>query len=321
MSAAPSEARRKDPATTMISVSNITKRFGSVVALDSVALSITKGERVAFVGANGSGKTTLIRALLGLVRVEGRILIDGIDVAAEPEIALRSVAYIPQIAPPVEASAAEIVRATAAIRGGSVERVWDRASALGLDPSAARTKRFRDLSGGMKQKLLAAMALAAETPILICDEPTANLDRAARTAFFEQLASRPKSSIVILSSHRIDEVRQIVDRVVELSEGRVSRDAPITELFRDLRAFRVELTLPAANRRALDLVRARGFKSSGTDRFVAEVTQEEKVALVTQLLGELGDDLVDLSVAPIEDINAAIADAVRREPPKLKVVK
>ena len=84
----------------MITVAQVTKRFGRVTALDGVTLTIASGEQVAFVGANGSGKTTLLRALLGLVRVEGRVTIGGVDVAREPEIALRSVAYIPQIAPP-----------------------------------------------------------------------------------------------------------------------------------------------------------------------------------------------------------------------------
>ena len=80
----------------MITVAQVKKSFGPVVALEGVTFEILAGERVAFVGANGSGKTTLLRALLGLVRVEGRVTILGSDVAREPEVALRSVAYVPQ---------------------------------------------------------------------------------------------------------------------------------------------------------------------------------------------------------------------------------
>lgn len=216
----------------MITIAKVKKRFGPVVALDRVSLAIGEGEGVAFVGSNGSGKTTLLRALLGLVRVEGTITIGGHDVAKEPEIALRSVAYIPQIAPPIDAPIAEVVRAHATLRGKEEDATYARARRLGLSPDACRHKRFRDLSGGMKQKLLAAMALAADAPILVCDEPTANLDGDARTAFFEQLSERPPSSIVVLCSHRVEEVRAIVGRVVVLAEGRVARDGPVEELLR-----------------------------------------------------------------------------------------
>jgi ABC-type uncharacterized transport system ATPase subunit len=79
------------------------------------------------------------------------------------------------------------------------------------------------------QKLLAAMALAAETPIVVCDEPTANLDGHAREAFFEQLKERKAAGIVVLCSHRIEEVKRLVDRVVEFADGHVVRDGDARE--------------------------------------------------------------------------------------------
>lgn len=291
----------------MITVAQVTKRFGGVTALDGVSLSIESGEHVAFIGTNGSGKTTLLRALLGLVRVEGRVAIGGVDVAREPEIALRSVAYIPQIAPPIDAPVREVVRAHAALRGKTEEQIWSRARHLGLDPSTARTKRFTDLSGGMKQKLLAAMALASEAPVLVCDEPTANLDGEARAAFFEQLAERPRAGIVVLCSHRLEEVRQLVRRVVELRDGRLVRDATIEDLMRELRAFRIELTLREGARWAEELLSVRGFERCGPGRFSTDVPQAEKIELVTHVLRELGDDLADLSVVPVEDLRHVAA--------------
>jgi ABC-type multidrug transport system ATPase subunit len=227
----------------MITVAHVKKAFGPVVALDGVTLEIGAGERVAFVGANGSGKTTLLRALLGLVRMEGRVTILGSDVAREPEVALRSVAYVPQIAPPIEAPVGEVVRAHASLRGIAEDATFARAERLGLDARASRRKRFRDLSGGMKQKLLAAMALATAAPILICDEPTANLDEEAREAFFAQLAERPAGDVVVMCSHRIEEVRMVVGRVIELKDGRIARDASVDEMMHELVA---RLASPAA---------------------------------------------------------------------------
>jgi len=301
----------------MITVAQVHKRFGPVVALDGVSLEIAAGERVAFVGANGSGKTTLLRALLGLVRFDGKITVAGSDVAREPEVALRSVAYIPQIAPPIEAPVGEVVRAHAALRGKPEDATWERAKRLGLDAAPSAKKRFRDLSGGMKQKLLAAMALATEAPILVCDEPTANLDGEARAAFFEQLAERPKSGVVVLCSHRIEEVRALVDRVVELSDGRVVRDAPLEELMRDLRAFRVEVALRENAQKTEELLRARGFATAGALRLAIQVAQHEKLELVTRLLQEHGADLADVSVVPVDDLSIAAAESE----PRLKVVK
>jgi len=218
----------------MIEVCHVSKSFGVVKALDDVCLCIEPGERVGFVGANGSGKTTLLRAMLGLVRVEGHVILGGVDVACQPELALRAVAYIPQVAPPIEAPVHEVVRAIAALRGINGGAVLTRARRLGLDLDAVGATRFRDLSGGMRQKLLAALALAIEARVLVCDEPTANLDRSARGAFFEQVAARGKNAITVLCSHRVEEIEQLVDRVIEMDAGRVARDGSAHEILQDL---------------------------------------------------------------------------------------
>ena len=208
----------------MISIEHVSKRFGRVQALRDISLQIAPGERVAFVGSNGSGKTTLLRALLGLSRTDGRIQIAGHDVAAHPELALRHVAYVPQIAPPLEAPVSEVVTAYAALRGIATGRVADEAAVMGLSLAELSRVRFRDLSGGMKQKLLAALALAAPAPILVCDEPTSNLDAAARHAFFGAIEERGPGSILLLCSHREEEVHSFVERVVELRDGELVRD-------------------------------------------------------------------------------------------------
>lgn len=208
----------------MINIEHVSKSFGPVRALHDINLRILPGQRVAFVGSNGSGKTTLLRALLGLTRTQGRIEIGGQDVAAHPELALRQVAYVPQIAPPLDAPVRDVVAAYASLRGIAPANIAAKAELMGLPLDKLARVRFRDLSGGMKQKLLAALALAAPAVILVCDEPTSNLDADARRAFFDALARRGPGSILILCSHREEEVHSYVDRVIELREGEIARD-------------------------------------------------------------------------------------------------
>lgn len=278
----------------MITVREVSKRFGRVAALERVSLSIQRGERVAVVGTNGSGKTTLLRALVGLIKVDGAVTINGVDVGRDPASALKNVAYAPQIAPPIDAPVEELLRLQESLRGISREAVVARASRLGLELGAVARVRFRDLSGGMKQKLLAALALAAEAPVLVCDEPTANLDAHARAAFFAQVEERPTSSILVLCSHRVDEVRHMVDRVIELREGRLFRDAPIAELLGELHSTRIEVKthVPACARFLLD----RGFQRVGEGRFSGTFRQGEKLELIADLLRMHDAAVSDLSI-------------------------
>ncbi len=281
----------------MISIQNVSKSFGAVRALEAVSLELPPGSRVALVGTNGSGKTTLLRAMCGLLRVEGRITLFGTDVAKEPEVALRSLSSMPQIAPPLDAPVAELVRAFCVLRNREPAAVALRARRLGLDLEAVARSRVRDLSGGMKQKLLAALALTADAPVLVCDEPTANLDPAARRVFFAEVQARPASSILVLCSHRVDEVQHLVERVVQLDEGRVVSDASLAQTLAKLRGFRVDLTfreIPGTGEAATLL--ARGFVPSTPTRFHGEFSEVDKVEVVGRVMASFGPRLLDLSL-------------------------
>ena len=139
---------------SLLVIDLVSKRFGPVQALDGISLSVHAGERVAFVGSNGSGKTTLMRCALGLLSCDGAVRIHGVDVRADPLSALLNVAYIPQVAPPLDATVGDLVRTASRLRGRSEGRVEDLAGVLGLDYRRVAGSRLRDLSGGTKQKLL-----------------------------------------------------------------------------------------------------------------------------------------------------------------------
>lgn len=267
----------------MIVIDGVSRLFGQVRALDNVSLTVADGERVAFVGVNGSGKTTLLRAMVGLLPVSGQVTIDGISAARGGAEALANVAYIPQIAPPIEAPAGEVVRAFCDLRGIDPTAVTALAAQFGVTLAAVARTRFRDLSGGTKQKTLAALALAARPRILVCDEPTANLDPAARAAFFAHVASRPADSTLVLCSHRTEEVLHLVDRAVELREGKVVRDVSLAALRHSLRAWRLEVDLKATDTAVHQWLTAAGFAASDPLRWGRACTHDEKLALTASL--------------------------------------
>jgi ABC-type multidrug transport system ATPase subunit len=234
--------------------------------------------------------------MVGLIAVDGAIDIDGLDVARKPELALAKVAYAPQIAPPLEAPVEELVRLQASLRGVTKAAIAARADRLGLDLSAVARSRFRDLSGGMKQKLLAALALATSAPVLVCDEPTANLDAHARAAFFAQVEERGRDAIVVLCSHRVDEVRHLVDRVIELREGKIVRDAPIAELLGELRSTRIEVKTRESDESVSRWLLDHGFSAIAQHRWSGTFRQSEKLELVSELMRRYESGIVDLSM-------------------------
>ncbi|MDP2312899.1 MAG: ABC transporter ATP-binding protein [Pseudomonadota bacterium] len=217
-----------NPTSAAISIRGLEKRYGDRTVLRRVSLDIAEGERVALVGPNGSGKTTLMRVVLGFVRGEGQVTVGGVDPWSRHAEAMAGVAYVPQRAPALAAPVRELTAAWARLRGQPASALDEIATDFGLDLVSVRGVAFAALSGGMQQKLLAAMALASTAPILLFDEPTANLDPAAREVFLSRLAARPgnpgKRPTVLLSSHRLDELRDLVDRVVVLTDGAVTFD-------------------------------------------------------------------------------------------------
>jgi ABC-type multidrug transport system ATPase subunit len=209
-----------------VEVRDVSKRYGELLALDRVGFVLEAGERVALVGPNGSGKSTLNRALMGLLRHEGEIRIDGVSPRDDRLDSARRVVYVPQIAPALAAPVQEAVRALARLRGIDPARVTELAGALSLDLAAVAERPVRGLSGGMKQKLLLALAFAADASLLILDEPTGSLDTATRERFFELLDAAARDATVILCSHRSEDLAGRVERELELSDGRLVHDGP-----------------------------------------------------------------------------------------------
>ena len=281
-----------------IVIRGLSKRFGEIEALRDLHVTIPRGRRVALVGPNGSGKSTLNRVLLGLLRFEGDVRIDGVSPRDERRENARRIAYVPQTAPVLAIAVGPLVSALAGLRGVPVARVALLAGELGLDLAALARQPFRGLSGGMKQKLLLALALAADASLLVLDEPTGSLDAPTRERFFGLCEQRIDGATVILCSHRLEEVRHLVDHVLVLESGRLVYDGAADAFLDASSTGLVEVRVegePAAR-----WLVARGFAKRSGGWFTRAVSRAEKRELVRALVGELGPAVRDLNARDVE---------------------
>lgn len=213
----------------MIRFQNVAKTFRRARVLDGINLEIGLGERVALIGSNGAGKTTLIRCLLGEYTHDGEVAIDGLDPRTNRTTVLGNIGFVPQLPPPLKMPVGQLIDFSASLCGTDPQHIKGIAQRLGLDVDAVLSRQFVRLSGGMKQKLLIAVALGRDATVLVMDEPAANLDPEARKIFFELLAERQHNTTMIISSHRLNEVSTLVNRVVELDLGKVVLDDKVAD--------------------------------------------------------------------------------------------
>ncbi|WJW75961.1 ABC transporter ATP-binding protein [Thiohalobacter sp. IOR34] len=213
----------------MIRFQQVAKRFRKFQALKGIDLDIPSGSRLALVGSNGAGKTTLIRCLLGEYHFEGSISIDGQDVHAQRTEVLKQVGFVPQLPPPLKMPVGQLIHFAADVCDADPGRMEAMARRLGLDLELLRKRPFVRLSGGQKQKILISIALGRDSRLLIMDEPAANLDPEARHIFFQLLAEKPEETVMLISSHRLDEVASLVNRVVEMDQGQVVLDDRVAD--------------------------------------------------------------------------------------------
>jgi ABC-2 type transport system ATP-binding protein len=213
----------------MIQFKNVVKNFRRARVLDGISLDIGLGERVALIGSNGAGKTTLIRCLLGEYTHDGEVTINGLDPRGNRTAVLGTIGFVPQLPPPLKMPVGQLIDFSAALCNTDPQHIHGIAKRLGLEVESILSRQFVRLSGGMKQKLLIAIALGREAKVLVMDEPAANLDPEARKIFFDLLAERQNEATMLISSHRLDEVSALVNRVIEMDMGKVVLDDRVAD--------------------------------------------------------------------------------------------
>jgi len=246
----------------MIRFHHVVKRFQRTDVLAGIDLEIDQGDRVALVGSNGAGKTTLIRCLLGEYQCQGQVSVNGQDPRQQRTEILKHVGFVPQISPPLKMPVGQLIRFAAGVSDSDPSRVLAVSQQLGLDADRIRRQPFNKLSGGQKQKLLISIALGRDCDLLVLDEPAANLDPEARHAFFQLLAARQAQVAMMISSHRLDEVAALVNRVVELDQGRIVLNDHVADQVDMTSLLDCRLTLTRASSAFAETVREWGFTDS-----------------------------------------------------------
>lgn len=209
----------------MIKLENISKSFGKQLVLDDINLHIKAGEKVLIMGQNGAGKSTLMKVILAQVIVDsGSVLISGLNPFKQRKKALANLAFVPQTPPPLKLTVSELCEYAMSLGDFELSAIKNALNSLEFDYEREQTKLFTTLSGGMKQKLLIALSLAKNSPIVLFDEPTANLDPKAREQFLSLLTKNSKDKTLLFISHRIDEVQSLVNRVIEMDLGKIIKD-------------------------------------------------------------------------------------------------
>jgi ABC-2 type transport system ATP-binding protein len=214
---------------TLLKFNDVSKSFGRNTVLQGVTLDIHPQDRIALVGSNGAGKTTLFRCLLGEYKHAGEILFNGLHPRQNRQAVLSKIGFVPQLPPPLKMPVAQLIKFAADVCESDPKAMLAVVESLGLDYEKIARQAFNKLSGGQKQKLLISMALGRPTELLVMDEPAANLDPEARHVLFKELADRAGDVAMIISSHRLDEVATLVNRVVEMDQGKIVLDDVVAD--------------------------------------------------------------------------------------------
>jgi ABC-2 type transport system ATP-binding protein len=210
--------------TAAIQVNSVSKRYGSVLALDNVDLTIERGEFFGLLGPNGAGKTTLISIIAGPVRANsGHVAIMGHDVVDDFRAARLSVGVVPQ---ELAFDPFFTVRETLTFQSGyfglQENGAWIDEVLENLGLTAKAKSNTRALSGGMKRRLLVAQALVHKPPVIVLDEPTAGVDvelRQTLWAFIRRL--NREGHTIVLTTHYLEEAQALCERIAMLKAGRI----------------------------------------------------------------------------------------------------
>lgn len=213
-----------------IEVRNISKSYGAQKALDDVSFSVKKGEIVGFLGPNGAGKSTMMKILTTYLDADGgEAEVNGHDVTKEEKKVQRSVGYLPEHNPLyTDLYVREYLAFNADVYGVAKSRVEEVIALTGLSPES--NKKISQLSKGYRQRVGLANALLHDPEVLILDEPTTGLDPNQLVEIRNVIRNAGKNKTVFLSTHIMQEVEAICDRILIIDNGKLVKDVRLDKL-------------------------------------------------------------------------------------------
>jgi ABC-2 type transport system ATP-binding protein len=212
----------------MISICNLTKRFGPILAVDDVSFAVSRGEVLGFLGPNGAGKSTTMKMLSGfLTPTSGTAVVCGHDVIDEPVAVKRKIGYLPEGAPAYpDMTPASFLEFCAAVRGlsGSAKKKRIAAAIERVQLAEVLQQPIDTLSKGFKRRVGLAQALLHDPEVLILDEPTDGLDPNQKHEVRGLISEMAPDKAIVISTHILEEVEAVCTRAVIIARGRVVAD-------------------------------------------------------------------------------------------------
>lgn len=220
--------------TATLRVMNLTKNFGNFTAVDNISFSAARGEVVGFLGPNGAGKSTCMKMITGfLTPTAGTAYIGGYDILEQPLAAKKMFGYLPEGAPSYpDMTVKQFINFIADVRGISkADREFKINEVVNkVNLQSVLHQRIETLSKGFKRRVGLAQALIHDPSVLILDEPTDGLDPNQKREVRKLIADMAKDKVIILSTHILEEVEAVCDRVIVVAAGRIILDSTPTEL-------------------------------------------------------------------------------------------
>ena len=280
----------------MIELRNVIKRYGAKRAVDDVSFSVKPGESLALWGSDGAGKTTLLRCLLGVTIFDGSITVDGLSSSRNGKQVRGRIGYVPQSVPTFDMSVGDMMVMVARLRQADLRDGMRRIEEFELAHTTGQP--VSSLFGGMERKLALTLALLGEPPVLLLDEPTANLDARSQAELVALLVDlKRQGRTIVFTSHRWSEVRALADRVVRLDAGRQVGMSPVTPVERGVGTVTLRVPLPAeVLDHAVSHLQENGFIAGRNGHAVLITVDAKRKAEPLLLLARSHYDVADFNV-------------------------
>jgi len=304
-----------------IDVENLTKRYGDVLAVNDISFSVRKGEVFAFLGPNGAGKTTTVE-IIETIRTptSGTVSVFRMDVTKRKRDILPRVGVLPQGFSSFDRiTVRETIQYYSRLfccRNTDVDGLIELA-----DLKAKSEEQFKNLSGGMKQRLGVAIALVNDPEVVFLDEPTTGLDpRARREVWKVLLGLKKKGKTVFLTTHYMEEAELLADTVAIISKGKIVAIGPPDELI-ERNANYLILTLKTVDEKPLEIVQAMGFERvhDNHKNITVRVEHTDDVRKILNAIKETGASPLGLDVRKpnLEEVFLKLTgEALREGPPE-----